>query len=125
MLSTEQLLLDLRQFTGTTQWHRWSRLTKLVCTDGAKYLADEAGAYWLLDAIASYQNQPVIQESQRLKEFQVWVLMVEDDKSCRLTCAEDSDVAPVIIQDIEFTNFPLKEIKLYVCGNVILLPSEY
>ena len=125
MLHPDQFQLDLRQFTGTTQWHRWSSLTKLVCTDGAKYLADEAGAYWLLDAVASHQNAPVIQDSQRLQEFQIWTLTVEADRSGRLTCAEDSDVAPIIAQDIEFTNFPLKEIKLYVCGNVILLPSEY
>lgn len=125
MLSPDQFQLDLRQFTGTTQWYRWSNLTKLTCTDGVKYLADEAGAYWLLDAIASYQNQPVIQDSQRLQEFQVWILKVADDQSCRLTCADDSDVTPVVMQDIEFTNFPLREVKLYVCGNVILLPSEY
>ena len=60
MLHPAEFQLDLRQFTGTTQWHRWSKLTELVCTDGAKYLADEAGAYWLLDAIASHQSAPVI-----------------------------------------------------------------
>lgn len=125
MLSNEGLQIDLRQFTGTTQWHRWSNLTKLVCTDGAKYLADEAGAYWLLNEIASHQDEPVLKDSQRLQEFQVWILTVNDDKSCRLTCAEDSDVAPVIVQDIELTNFPLKEVKIYVCNKVVLLPSEY
>ncbi len=125
MLHPTQFQLDLRQFTGTTQWYQWSHLTKLICTDGAKYLADEAGAYWLLDAIASHQSAPAIQDSQRLQDFQVWILKVNSDKSCRLTCAEDSDIAPAVIQDIEFTDFPLAEIKLYVCGNVILLPSEY
>ena len=124
-ITPDQLIADLRQFTGTTQWHRWSRLTHLICTDGVKYLAEEAGAYWLLDAIASHQNAPAIRDSRRLQEFQVWILKVNDDKSCRLTCAEDSDVASVVIQDIEFTDFSLAEIKLYVCGNVILLPSEY
>ena len=125
MLSAQELHQALPQFTGTTHWFQWSRLTDLTCTDGAKYLAEEAGAYWLLDAVASHQNALVIQDLQRLQEFQIWTLTVKADKSCCLTCAEDSDVAPVIVQDIEFTNFPLKEIKLYVCGNVILLPSEY
>ena len=124
-INPDQLITDLRQFTGTTQWHRWSSLTKLVCTDGAKYLAEEAGAYWLLDAIASHQNTSALKDSQRLQELQVWLLVVSPNKSCRLTCAEDSDIAPVIVQDIELTDFPLREIKLYVCNNVVLLPSEY
>ncbi|MEM9946924.1 MAG: DUF6876 family protein [Cyanobacteria bacterium P01_D01_bin.36] len=124
-INPDQLIADLRQFSGTTQWHRWSSLTNLVCTDGAKYLAEEAGAYWLLDAIASHQNAHVLRDSLRLQELQVWLLSVNADKSCRLTCAEDSDVAPVFVQAIEFTDFPLQEIKLYVCNNVVLLPSEY
>ncbi|MEL6556000.1 MAG: DUF6876 family protein [Cyanobacteria bacterium J06621_11] len=124
-MNNETLQTDLSQFTGTSQWHRWSRLTNLVCTDGAKYLADEAGAYWLLDAIASYQGSSVLKSSQRLQELQVWVLTVSADKSCRLTCTEDSNVSPVVSQTIEFTDFPLKEVKLYVCNNIVLLPSEY
>ena len=124
-INPDQFIADLRQFTGTTQWHRWSRLTRLVCTDGAKYLAEEAGAYWLLDAIASHQNAPALKGSQRLQELQIWLLTVNADKSCRLTCAEDSNIAPVVVQNIEFTDFPLKEAKLYVCNNVVLLPSEY
>ncbi|PZO16881.1 MAG: hypothetical protein DCF25_11850 [Leptolyngbya foveolarum] len=124
-MTHETLQLDLNQFTGTTQWHRWSRLTNLTCTDGAKYLADEAGAYWLLDEIALHQLKSPVKGSPRLQEFQIWVLTVNDDKSCRLTCSEDSDVAPVIVRDIELTDFPLQAVKLYVCNNVVLLPSEY
>ena len=124
-INPDQLLVDLRQFTGTTQWHKWSNLTHLVCTDGAKYLAEEAGAYWLLDAIASHQNASALKDSSRLQELQIWMLTVNADKSCRLTCAEDDGVAPAVVQDIEFTDFPLNEVKLYVCNNVVLLPSEY
>ena len=125
MTYPDQLLADLRQFTGTTQWHRWSNLTDLICTDGVKYLAEEAGAYWLLDVIASHQNAPALRDSQRLQQLQIWQLTVKADKSCRLTCVEDDDVAPVVVQAIEFTDFPLKQVKLYVCNNVVLLPSEY
>lgn len=124
-INPDRLLVDLRQFIGTTQWHKWSNLTHLVCTDGAKYLAEEAGAYWLLDAIASHQNAPALKDSPRLQELQIWILTVNAKKSCRLTCAEDSDIAPVVVQDIEFTDFPMKEVKLYVCNSVVLLPSEY
>ena len=124
-INSDQLVADLRQFTGTAQWHRWSSLTHLICTDGAKYIAEEAGAYWLLDAIASHQNAPALKDSQRLQELQMWILHVNADKSCLLTCAEDSNVAPVVVQSIEFADFPMKEVKLYVCNGVVLLPSEY
>ena len=76
-------------------------------------------------AVASYQNAPALKDSQRLQELQIWLLTVNVDKSCRLTCSEDSDIAPVVMQSIEFTDFPMKKVNLYVCNNVILFPSEY
>ena len=57
---------DLDQFTGTSQYYQYMAGLKL--TDGVKYIADEAGAYWLLDIIASYQTDAKI----RREPFQVW-----------------------------------------------------
>jgi len=49
-----ELQKGLAGFSGTEAYHRLSPLHgKLVCTDGVKYLADKAGAFWLIDAIAS------------------------------------------------------------------------
>ena len=45
----------LALFTGTQQYYQLNR--HVVLTDGTRYLADEAGAYWLMDAIASYLPQ--------------------------------------------------------------------
>lgn len=120
----DQLTTELRQFTGSTQCYRWSRLTRLVITDGVKYLAEKASAYWLLDAIASYQNSPEIKASNPLQEIQFWTLRVDGNKGV-LECEEDHGVPPTVRQEIPYTDFPLKEIKLYVCNNVIFLPSEY
>jgi hypothetical protein len=44
---------DLAQFTGSEQWYRHGLVRKVLFTDGAKYVADTAGAYWLIDEIAS------------------------------------------------------------------------
>lgn len=121
----EQLEQELGQFIGTVRWYRWSVMFReMLCTDGVKYLAERAGAYWLLDAIAAHQSDPAIKASERLRAFQVWVLRV-DGNAARLECLEDADQAPVIVQEIERTDFPLKEITLYCQNNVILLPSEY
>jgi hypothetical protein len=43
---------DLHQFTGTEHWYRHALVKSVLFTDGAKYLADTAAAYWLLDEIA-------------------------------------------------------------------------
>ena len=43
---------DLRQFAGGTEhYYRHGLNRNIMFADGAKYVADEAGAYWLLDLI--------------------------------------------------------------------------
>ena len=46
-------------------------------TDGVKYVADKAGAHWLIDAIGSYQPSSKLRSNQRLQEFQLWELKVD------------------------------------------------
>ena len=112
---------DLTQFTGTEQWYRHGINRAVVFTDGAKYIADTAWGYWLLDVIALIQlhNRRIAGEA-----FQVWKLMVHDDRSATLTC-DDGHGTIIYTQHIPFTDFPLKEITFYFTDNVILLPSEY
>lgn len=103
---------DLRQFHGTDQWHmHWSK--RLLYTDGVKYVADHGEAYWLIDAIASYQSSPLITKNEMLRDMQFWKLTVSDGKGV-LTCVEDTGMKPVIKQEIEFTDFPLSEIEIWV-----------
>ena len=43
---TKEKTLDphiMGQFTGTTRWYRFG-ITRVTCTDGAKYVADHGGA---------------------------------------------------------------------------------
>ncbi|MEZ4682102.1 MAG: hypothetical protein R2932_48640 [Caldilineaceae bacterium] len=112
---------DLRQFTGTEYWYRHPLARNILYTDGAKYVAEQGGAYWLLDEIAFAQadNKAVAAE-----EFQVWKLTVNPDATGILSC-EDGNYNVVFTKAIEYTDFPLKEIQLYFTNNVILLPSEY
>ena len=48
--------VELRQFTGSEHWYRHGLVRTVVFTDGAKYVADAGGAYWLLDEIALAQR---------------------------------------------------------------------
>ena len=71
MLKTDTLEEDLMQFSGTENYHK--HFLGLLMTDGVKYMADnggEFGAYWLIDAIGSYQK------SLKKCEFQLWELVV-------------------------------------------------
>jgi hypothetical protein len=79
-------------------------------------------AYWLFDAILSYQNEKVL----RNVNFQIWNFRQQrKDLSWLLTCRQDSDKKPLISQVIEFRDFPIEEIKIWVIDKVALLPSEY
>lgn len=110
----------LPAFVGTTRYYRhW---TGLRYTDGVKFLAEEAKAYWLLDTIASWQRKAL--RDPALREFQLWELFVTPDHAATFVCSRDSeDVA--FRQKIAFTDFPLDYVRLYVENGVVLLPSEH
>jgi hypothetical protein len=112
---------DLDQFTGSENWYRHGINREILFTDGAKFLADQAGAYWLLDEIAIIQPYD---KRVSAEEFQVWKLTVRPDHTSTLTC-DDGNGNIVFTKGIEFTDFPLDEITLYFANNVIHLPSEY
>jgi hypothetical protein len=110
MTNTSKLTaVNLRQFTGSENWYRHGINRNVTFTDGAKFVADEGGAYWLLDAIAICQRY---KKRVAAEEFQVWTLKVNEDRSATLVCDDGNDNL-VYIQHFEFTDFPLKEITLY------------
>jgi hypothetical protein len=112
---------ELNQFTGSENWYRHPINRKLLFTDGAKYLAERAGAYWLLDEIALIQP---FDKRVAAEPFQVWILTVTTDHTAMLTC-EDGNGNIVSTKEVLFTDFPLPEVTLYFANNVIHLPSEY
>jgi len=111
-------LTTLAQFTGSTRWYGLNDTTRF--TQGAKYLAENAGAYWLLEAIALAQCQRSVAE----QPFQLWTLVLEPNDGATLSC-EDGNGNFIYTQWIRYTDFPLPEISLYYTDDTILLPSEY
>ena len=113
---------DLRQFYGgTDSYYRHGINRNVLFTDGAKYVADEGGAYWLLDEIAIAQQHDKLLRGQ---PFQVWKLEVRPDHSATLR-VEDGNYNLLLLRDIEFTDFPAIEITLWFSNNVIYLPIEH
>jgi hypothetical protein len=111
---------DLEQFTGSETWYQHGLMRSITFTDGAKYVADNGGAYWLLDEIALAQK---FARAVKAEPFQVWKLTASSNRGV-LTC-DDGNGNIVYTKEIPFTDFPLAEITFYFVDNVILLPSEY
>jgi hypothetical protein len=111
----------LMQFTGSEQWYRHSLVRKVLYTEGVQYVAETAGAYWLVDEIAFAQAVPAV----AAEEFQHWKLAVDTAKSNAILTCDDGNDRIVMRKKLEFTDFPLDEIRFYFTDNTILLPSEY
>jgi hypothetical protein len=116
----EKLEAALSSFIGSDEVYRHG-IFKMLYTQGVQYLAEKGECYWLLDAIASYQIKPKVKR----EPFQVWTLTVNHKKEAVLTCVRDTGAKPVATQRIDYTDFPLPEIKLYLCDGTLMLPSEY
>ena len=121
------LLRGLDHFCATDDYYK-TLMASVVYTDGVRYMAKEGCAYWLIDAVVSHQQ--AAWKNERLADFQVWQLKVNDDGSAVLSCHEDLPGPELIRQEIDHTDFPLDTIKLYVARQdvnqwVIMLPSEY
>ena len=121
-MTKDEILNKLPNFYGTENYHRWSVLFRnFVLTDGAKFIADECGAYWLMDAIASYLS--------RYRDNGFAVAELKKHKTGFVLTIEDGDYSALAQQPIEYSDFPLDEITLFVCQMddlwVIMRTSEY
>ena len=114
------LLAALSQFTGTTQWYYHPMFENFRYTDGVRFVAQEMGAYWLLQHIFLHQTLPELTSM----DFQVWKLQVQEDNSATIR-VEDGNDHLVKAFPIPFTDFPLDEITFWMEGIVLLLPSEH
>lgn len=130
---------DLNNFTGSQQYVKYSRLFRNhVLSEGAHYIAEQCGAFWLMDAICSYHAKAM--KHPMLREMQIWKLKKKGDREAVLTCWKDDGQGekPLIRQKFELTDFFRKfdgdEITLYVMPSeaenglilrVVMLPSEY
>jgi hypothetical protein len=116
---------DLRQFTGTETWTRYAPFggKGMLLTDGAKFLAEEAGAFWLLDIILSIKPKYFNGDDW----FKVVKLAVKDHNA--VFTLEDGNDNILYRQEIPYTDFPFAEQTLFVQTDgiewTIMLPSEY
>jgi hypothetical protein len=124
---------DLRQFTGDLDRFRHPLARGVIYTPGVQYLAERAGAYWLIDeialAIAGGDVARAGQSDDRVLSLHFWKLEVREDRSAALTARADSDVPPFLSRRIPWTDFPLDYLDVWAGFDgqhwTLYLPSEH
>src|SRR5690348_14242329 len=104
-MSNDLNTADLAHFTGSEKFYRHPLVRRVVYTEGAQYVAEHGGAYWLLDKIAAMQLSDL-----RTQEFQVWKFTVDLQKHTGVINVEDGNGGEIYSEKIEYTDFPLPEI---------------
>ena len=121
---TTQWAQQLSQFSGTD--HYYKIMPNVLMTDGAKFVADNGGAYWLMTDLAVHCAELTEKETFIVATLQVTRTATSSHAILKL---DDGNDNILVEQIIEYTDFPLDEIKLYACYNgdmwVIMLPREY
>lgn len=112
---------ELLRVPGSEHLYRHASNPKILFSEGVKQIADRANAYWLLDEIAEMQ---IYDHQVASEQFQVWKLVVNDDKSADLFC-ENEYTRVIYSKEISSANFPGRGITLWLSENTILLPGEY
>jgi hypothetical protein len=116
-----ELQAELAQFTGAQEWFRHPLFRGYLYTEGVQYLAEKAQAYWLIDVVFSHQTTPRV----RREPFQVWRLMRTRQGRGAVVTAEDGNGKIIARQVIEYTDFPLPNVTLFLEEKTLLLPSEH
>ena len=130
MKTKDEILAELPNFYGSEQNFLYNPVLfpNVLLTEGALFIAEECGAYWLMDVISSHL--PSVRKAG--DTFAVALLTKDCVNGSSALFALQDDVPPNVTyatQAISYTDFPLDEIKFYVSWDgkywVILLTSEY
>ena len=114
--SSEELRNNLEQFWGTENYFT-NPLVKYKYTDGVKYFAEHAGAYWLLQEINGLYVKlgcPVFLN-----------IVVKSNKKKADIIVDDGNDKVLIKKHIGFTDLPEGEWQFFLTDNVLMVPSEY
>jgi hypothetical protein len=121
-MTKTDILSELDNFTGTTQYFKASYLYDLNLTEGVNYLRNKLNCYWLIDIIGSVQHLKKIQD----EEFIIWRI-VKNKNSAIVSAYRDSPFIKenlLYSQKILYTDFLLSDYEFYQINNVLLLKSE-
>lgn len=109
--------MNLSQFTGTEQWYKHP-FSKVTYTDGVKYFAEKAGAYWFIDKVL-LEYLPLYTKHEFLH---ITLTVLGSTAFVRVTDGNDL----ILKKDhVEYTDCPEGEYEFFLTNDVLLLTSEY
>ena len=126
------VLDELNGFTATAYYYRLPFVKGFVYTDGVAYLAENAGAYWLIELIAFEILPKVVKKSPDW--FYSVKLAVNADSKAILTVDDGNGNKPIVTREIDYADFPqVNDFKLFLEKTSVsdgeayclLLPSEH
>ncbi len=122
-MEVQALKDNLKQFTGSQTVCRYSPnlLPHILLTEGVKFLAETTGAFWMMDTIGY--------KLREISDYFVVIHVVVQNRSAVMRFT-DGNETEYFAQHIDYTDFPLEEVKLYASRSddrtwVVMLPSEY
>ena len=118
-ITSNPSLPNLAHHTGSERFYRHQLNRNVVYTEGAAYVADTVGAYWLLDMIVANQFDAKFQAH----DLQIWTLRVRGTAATIEVSNGDEEIFHT--EPTTLTDFPEPGITLWFTNSTILLPSEY
>lgn len=113
--SSKELKANLEQFYGTENYFT-NPLVKYKYTDGVKYFAENAGAYWLLQEINGM--------TAKVNEYFFNIKVISKNNKANIII-DDGNGKVVAKKHIGFTDLPEGEWQFFLTDNVLMIPSEY
>ena len=111
--------IDLSQFYGTEKYHKTFVFSPtLKHTDGVQYFAEQAGAFWFLDIVATE-----IYPFSNKYPFMTIYLTAKDGKAEIIV--QDGDISRLYQKQIDFTDCPDGTYEFFLTDDVLMLCSEY
>lgn len=114
---------ELSQFTGSERLYFNLLYRTMRYTDGVKFFANAAGAYWLLDIIGTEYHPKTVGQNPEWGYFLSIKTEVKD--SMAVIRVTDGNDTTFVERQVSFTDCPEGLWSFYLTDNVLLLPSEY
>jgi len=123
--------IDLSGFYGSADKyvHSLPMTPDLLLTEGVKYFAEKAGAYWFMDIVAT-EFVPKLSE----EDYIIFIQVTVDSDNSAVIIGSDGDKGdgPKILhtRTIEYTDLPANSTFNFILmvgyeGNTLMLSSEY
>lgn len=118
MITADELKQGLSNYYGTQNYYKHPFSATMTYTDGVRAFAELAGAYWLLDIMAT-EVAPLL----KTEDFLSIELIVANSKGKLFV--DDGNSAILFSKTIEYTNCPTGSWNFFMTNDVLMLPSEY